>query len=563
MSRTETDRGDLASRISHAADTVDDDAIEDLVASAVADIGRWSERFGAVRCFAVRWHRSHALSIPGEWHAADRPPLGPTWSIGRRRSAEELRFWVEELSTSGRPAWRWLDDLPAGARGERQLLVADRADAYVHAPIRIGRREFGALAWRLAGADAAPEEVAEAASEFASALTHAFIRLDDIDEFGAQFTRAIASSTDDELLATFHQTLAEIARQLDADRVRLIVDNGDADGERTFTVLAGWERPGQGVAPAFEVAPHVRHPWSTAPSMAAAVASRRMVRIDEAVAAEVTRAERDEWQTSGASEMLLSPVVREGRPDAALVVSRLRDRQPWTDREVVRLRSLTNALDPMIDRYARVHVARGLAARERDRLTDTVRLVGALGHDLRTPLHAIAGYAELLDVSTPDQREYIEGIRTHVAAITERVDDLLDLAHSSPGSTAMLTPVVQEVAAQFQRTLAARRIHLSGEAIPADHVIPVSLSQARPALRDLVGTTLLAVGAGSRIDLVPTTNGLRLVVASTAPIRANALRFPLAAAVLGRGARIEARPVDVGEDGLERHEVAVAFTPID
>jgi signal transduction histidine kinase/CheY-like chemotaxis protein/HPt (histidine-containing phosphotransfer) domain-containing protein len=80
-----------------------------------------------------------------------------------------------------------------------------------------------------------------------------------------------------------------------------------------------------------------------------------------------------------------------------------------------------------------------------------------ISHDIRTPLNAILGFSELLDQrkTEPDDRTYLEGIRTSGTNLLALINELLDLSRIESGQLTLeprpvlLDDIVQAVAAEI------------------------------------------------------------------------------------------------------------------
>ena len=63
------------------------------------------------------------------------------------------------------------------------------------------------------------------------------------------------------------------------------------------------------------------------------------------------------------------------------------------------------------------------------------RFLASISHELRTPLHGLLGMADLLSESTltPEQRSYLEAIRTSGLALATQIDEILDFSRIEAG----------------------------------------------------------------------------------------------------------------------------------
>lgn len=136
-------------------------------------------------------------------------------------------------------------------------------------------------------------------------------------------------------------------------------------------------------------------------------------------------------------------------------------------------------------------------ARSRHELAEARGILGTVAHDLRTPLQAVIGFAELLleaDLE-PDQRDLVERIASSGRTMSELTEDLLR-TFAGGSSTADLGPVnlptlVEELISRYN-LLAAR----SGtplvllNTLPREVWIAGDATQLRRAIENLVNNAL-------------------------------------------------------------------------
>ncbi len=159
----------------------------------------------------------------------------------------------------------------------------------------------------------------------------------------------------------------------------------------------------------------------------------------EALAEEVCRlrAQLDQgaswgpWLAWEEAEALLGEVLREARGEEGLLHSAAKARRALAAGSGAPA-GLGEALEQSRERLLAIRDA----LRERDQRLAELRdqkeeLLSIVAHDLRTPLVAIQGFAQLLQRSagtdglTPRQQEYVDRILQAVAAMNRLVDDLL------------------------------------------------------------------------------------------------------------------------------------------
>src|SRR5690606_27719591 len=121
--------------------------------------------------------------------------------------------------------------------------------------------------------------------------------------------------------------------------------------------------------------------------------------------------------------------------------------------------------------------------RELERITESrVRLIRGVTHDVKNPLGAAKGYAELLEMGikdplTPGQRPLLEGIQRSVDRALAIITDLLDLARADGGGLTVepvevdLPDIVRETV-EIQRSTAEAKGHsLEFEARQTSHLV--------------------------------------------------------------------------------------------
>jgi signal transduction histidine kinase len=130
-------------------------------------------------------------------------------------------------------------------------------------------------------------------------------------------------------------------------------------------------------------------------------------------------------------------------------------------------------------------VATGLAVRQsmeermRRQVEDARRgLVAAASHDLRTPLASLRLLVEAVDdgVAGEDRDRYLSEIRTHVAVLSDLIDDLFELSRIEAGDISWtmrrveLGDLIGDTVAAFRTSAEERGVHLAAE-LPADKVV--------------------------------------------------------------------------------------------
>jgi signal transduction histidine kinase len=130
-------------------------------------------------------------------------------------------------------------------------------------------------------------------------------------------------------------------------------------------------------------------------------------------------------------------------------------------------------------------VATGLAVRQsmEERMRRQVEearrgLVAAASHDLRTPLASLRLLVEAVDdgVAGEDRDRYLGEIRTHVAVLSDLIDDLFELSRIEAGDISWtmrrveLGDLIGDTVAAFRTSAEERGVHLAAE-LPGEKVV--------------------------------------------------------------------------------------------
>ena len=151
------------------------------------------------------------------------------------------------------------------------------------------------------------------------------------------------------------------------------------------------------------------------------------------------------------------------------------------------------------------------------------RFLAVMSHEMRTPLNAILGYADLLDMEldgtlSEGQRQQIERIRFGSRHLLDLINDLLDLARLDARRLDLdvrpvdLGAVVEEVAALLEAQATGKGITL--EASPCGDEVPhvlADLQRLRQILTNLVGNAIKFTETGGITITCEATRGDGLV----------------------------------------------------
>ena len=155
------------------------------------------------------------------------------------------------------------------------------------------------------------------------------------------------------------------------------------------------------------------------------------------------------------------------------------------------------------------------------------QLLATVSHEIRTPLAGILGMGQLLSQTrmTPDQSNYLDGVRQSGTALMQLVDDLLDYSAMEAGRFELhpqvqsLRPIVENVVEML-----APRAHAKGIEIAAtiSSSIPDKVSVDAPRLRqvlfNIIGNAVkFTTVGGVLIDIAHEESALIIAVSDTGP----------------------------------------------
>jgi len=136
--------------------------------------------------------------------------------------------------------------------------------------------------------------------------------------------------------------------------------------------------------------------------------------------------------------ILATHLVSDGEAMGSLVLLRATRDGPFIPNEVLRARSLGDLASLALRRVLLLQEAEQRGRELENVLQSKARLIRGLSHDLKNPLSAVSGYADLLDSGvkgrmSPEQSELLAGVRRGIQSMTRIIDDLLVLAGTEAG----------------------------------------------------------------------------------------------------------------------------------
>ncbi|TAM89719.1 HAMP domain-containing histidine kinase [bacterium] len=207
------------------------------------------------------------------------------------------------------------------------------------------------------------------------------------------------------------------------------------------------------------------------------------------------------------AQALLAPLERMTRAAESVDPASLERRLGWSGRsdEVGRLAA---AFDAMLDRLA--------LAFERER-----RFVADASHEMKTPLSAISGNAQLLqrwgDEATPDvRRDSLQAIVRRAREMDRMLREMLALSRAESEAVALrptnVNAVVRTAVAGWEDQARDRRVELRAQLPEAQIDVEAEPDLLGVALSNLIGNALKFTPAGGAVTVTLVRNAARVVL---------------------------------------------------
>ncbi|KAB7744303.1 GAF domain-containing protein [Nostocoides sp. F2B08] len=200
---------------------------------------------------------------------------------------------------------------------------------------------------------------------------------------------------------------------------------------------------------------------------------------------------------------------RAGRPDVDIeaTMSLLHGHDGGPAQYIVNVLDLTERR--AAERHRRALLEAETARRTAEELSHVKsELLAAVGHEVRTPIQAIVGFAELLgtiDLEPERRREALDHISAAAGHVMDLLTDVLDLSRLEAGALPLaLEPVrvdevVDEVFALLSAKAEQRRVGLSHDV--DDQVVLADRRRLRQVLLNLVGNSVRHGNTGGSVDV--------------------------------------------------------------
>lgn len=218
----------------------------------------------------------------------------------------------------------------------------------------------------------------------------------------------------------------------------------------------------------------------------------------------------DELGRTSAGPVAFEAVLhRDGREAVAVevTISLLRGRDGGPAQYVVNVLDLTERRAAESDRRARLEAE--TARRTAEELSHAKsELLAAVGHEARTPIQAIVGFAELLgtmDLDEARRREALGHISAAAGHVMDLLADVLDLSRIEANALPLvlepvcLRTVVDEVFGLLSSAAARRQVELSHSL--GDDLVRADRRRLRQVLLNLVANAIRHGNVGGRVEV--------------------------------------------------------------
>jgi PAS domain S-box-containing protein len=153
--------------------------------------------------------------------------------------------------------------------------------------------------------------------------------------------------------------------------------------------------------------------------------------------------------------------------------------------------------------------------------------LAALAHELRTPLHTIGGFAELLNEEmegtlTKAQKEFVQHIRQDSQHLLQLIDDVLDFSRIEAGGMQVRTEplplrdAMAEAVSAIQPHAEAKGVALQ-TSDPGDALVMADPMRLRQIFYNLLSSAVKFTATGGEVSVTATSEGglIRVTVADT------------------------------------------------
>lgn len=254
-------------------------------------------------------------------------------------------------------------------------------------------------------------------------------------------------------------------------------------------------------------------------------------------------AERRSFGSLGVRAVLQVPITVTGEGIGLIGVNHREPVDEWSPDLIDTMRRVGNVTAGVVLRQRtaeRLRRQRGVAAANRQRDD----LFAQVSHELRNPLHAILGYAELLALETTSSqnREAVDQIVRNGRHLLALIEELLANDAAEPAAAAV-RPEIDAAVASIGDVAAVRRISITATARTHSSSIPIPPGRLRQVVYCVLTGAVHAAedGAGVVVDCpVPGTIRVRVDRSRPSSTPVN----PLARALIEGYGHLDARQLD-------------------
>ncbi|MEY2958619.1 MAG: hypothetical protein RLZZ01_1187 [Actinomycetota bacterium] len=369
-------------------------------------------------------------------------------------------------------------------------------------------------------------------------------------DLAADLALRLAGADDDVVDDVVTEALGRLAESAGADRayITLFFEDG------TFANSHEWLLAG--IVPQLPAIQKMRtddFPFSSAIARRGEIWSAPAVERlpDEAMA------ERESFSSFGVRAVLQVPIIVTGRPIGLIGLNHFRATSGWDPTFLDVASRVGQVIGVVIERQrATVSMQRAVEAAQRaNRFKD--HLLAHVSHEFRNPLHAILGFAELLELDhlSEADRDALTQIQFNGRHLLAMVDDMITLVRGdgSDAEDVSISDAVRHATDALGAVLEHRRIELVVDPSAATGSVRLEPGRLRQVLYCLVSGAVQAVRPGGSIAIAqPGPDSITLRVLGTEGSGADVV-MPMARVVLGESGDISTRPIAGG------HEITVAF----
>ncbi len=316
------------------------------------------------------------------------------------------------------------------------------------------------------------------------------------DFFAAELAMRLAGANDSQVDAVIIEALGVVGERAHAHRAYITAFDDDQMIRTSHEWLANGIAPHSG---AIQRIAMDKFPYSN--DMAKRGETLRVPSL-EVLPPEAT-AERDSFGSFGIQAVLQVPIFANGDLLGVLGVNYTHPVTGWSDATIAMVKLVGRCVGITLSRRATdQRLYRALASAERaNRAKD--ELIARAGHELRTPLHAVIGFSEILELDGVESEALLQ-IQTASATLLTMIDDLLELGRLSvseepSGQRRHVHQIVSQVIAEMGPSAQVREVQLELMEFNESRIVASSL-RVHQVLHCVVAAAVSMAGEGGRVQ---------------------------------------------------------------